>query len=89
MQWGYTLQQTPLIMPAERLQESRTEYGGPAGQVSRVYTQTTGPALEANSQYFADGFAYCRYTWSTQCQPNGACSTTEAMQQILLVHRAT
>ena len=81
---GYSLEQTPAILPAERTNLSRTEYSGPAGQVSRVYVQTIGPALEANSQYFADSFAYCRYTWSTQCQPNGACSTDEGMQQILL-----
>ena len=81
---GYTLEQTPAILPAERVELNRTEYNGPAGQVSRVYTQTTGPALEANSQYFADAFAFCRYTWSTQCQPNGACSTDDGMQQILL-----
>ena len=81
---GYTLEQTPAILPAERTVLNRTEYGGPAGQVSRVYTQTIGPAIEANSQYFADSFAHCRYTWSTRCQPNGACSTDEGMQQILL-----
>ena len=81
---GYSLEQTPAILPAERVQLSRTEYSGPAGQVSRVYTQTTGPALEANTQYFADLFAFCRYTWSTQCQPNGACSTDDGMQSILL-----
>jgi hypothetical protein len=81
---GYSLEQTPAILPAERTNLSRTEYSGPAGQVSRVYNQTIGPAIEANSQYFADSFAFCRYTWSTQCQPNGACSTDEGMQQILL-----
>ena len=81
---GYSLQQTPAILPAEKTEVTRTEYSGPAGQVSRVYTQTTGPALEANSQYFADSFAFCRYNWSTQCQPNGACSTDEGTQQILL-----
>ena len=81
---GYTLQPGPLILPAERTQLSRTEYYGPAGQVSRVYTQTNGPAIEANSQYFADSYAYCRHSWATQCQPNGACSTDEGMEQILL-----
>lgn len=81
---GYSLTQTPVILPAAKVDLSRTEYQGPAGQVSRVYQQTIGPAIEANSQYFADSFAYCRYTWSTKCQPNGACSTDPGMQPILL-----
>ena len=32
-----------------------------------------GPAVEANGQYFADDFAYCRQTWGDQCNPNGDC----------------
>ena len=70
---GYETVQTPYIMPALRVETRRSEYGGPAGQLSRVYTQVEGPALEANGQYFSDKFAYCRYTWATACQPNGAC----------------
>ena len=84
---GYELQQTPRILPAERVETSRTEYEGPAGQVSRVYTEVRGPALEANNQYYADLFAYCRYTWSSRCQPNGACSTDPGMENILLSYR--
>ena len=81
---GYELQQQPLVLPAEKLETQRTEYNGPAGQVSRVYSERRGPALEANSQYFADQYAYCRYTWSTACNPNGSCSTEDGMQDILL-----
>jgi hypothetical protein len=72
---GYESKQTPLIIPAKRYETRRTEYNGPAGQVSRVYTEVRGPALEANGQYFADKFAYCRWTWATACQPNGGCPT--------------
>ena len=70
---GYETVQTPYILPAKRIETRRTEYSGPGGQVSRVYTQIQGPALEANGQYFSDKFAYCRATWATACQPNGAC----------------
>lgn len=70
---GYETVQSPYILPAKRVETRRSEYSGPAGQLSRVYSVTQGPALEANQQYFADKFAYCRNTWATACQPNGAC----------------
>jgi hypothetical protein len=80
---GYETVQSPLILPAHRKELRRTEYNGPAGQVSRVYSEVRGPALEANGQYFADKFAYCRYTWATACQPNGGCPT-DGEEEILL-----
>lgn len=83
---GYETVQTPLILPAHRKELTRTEYSGPAGQVSRVYSETRGPALEANGQYFADKYAYCRYTWATACQPNGGCPT-DGEEEILLSYR--
>jgi len=51
--------------------------------VSRIYTERRGPAIEVNGQYFADKYAYCRYTWGTACQPNGGCemSGTENILQ--------
>ena len=70
---GYETVQTPLILPAKRVETRRSEYNGPGGQLSRVYSEIQGPALEANGQYFSDKFAYCRNTWATACQPNGAC----------------
>jgi len=82
---GYETKQTPLILPARRKELRRTEYNGPAGQVSRVYSEVRGPALEANQQYFADKFAYCRYTWATACQPNGGCPT-DGEEEILLTY---
>lgn len=80
---GYETKQAPLILPAIRKETRRSEYNGPAGQLSYVYSEVRGPALEANQQYFADKFAYCRYTWATACQPNGGCST-DGMDEILL-----
>jgi hypothetical protein len=82
---GYETKQTPLILPAHRKETRRTEYNGPAGQVSRVYSEVRGPALEANQQYYADKYAYCRYTWATACQPNGGCPT-DGENEILLTY---
>ena len=70
---GYSLVSTPQLLAAHRQETSVTEYKGPAGQVSTVTTQVIGPALEANSQYYADEFAFCRSTFSTACNPNGFC----------------
>ena len=81
---GYSLVQTPAILPATRTAVNTTKYTALANQVSVTESVTTGPAVEANSQYFADSFAYCRYTWSTRCNPNGSCSTAEGMQDITL-----
>ena len=81
---GYELFQQPLIKSATRSEVSTTEYAGPAGQVSLVVTETRGHAVEANQQYFADAYAYCRYTWGTRCQPNGSCSTEDGMRTVLL-----
>ena len=86
---GYTTERSPLTLPAFRREESRTEYNGPAGQVSRVRTEVYGPALEANSQFYADSFAFCRWTWATACQPNGECSTDEGMAMILQSYSET
>jgi len=80
---GYVLTQTPLILPAYKRQESITEYKGPGGQASYRYTETRGPALEANGQYYSDKFAYCRHTWATACQPNGGCPF-DGQEEILL-----
>jgi hypothetical protein len=38
-----------------------------------VYAESYGPALEANNQYFADKYAYCRALYASQCNPNGSC----------------
>lgn len=80
---NYTLSQTPLTIPAYKRQLTRTNYKGPGGQVSTRYSEVRGPALEANQQYYADKFAYCRYVWATACQPNGGCDT-DGTQEILL-----
>lgn len=60
-------------VPAVRRSRSVTEYNGPAAQVSKAATYLEGPALEANSQYYADAFAYCTGTYATECNPQGGC----------------
>ena len=85
---GYELVQSPVYLPAVRKDKSRTEYSGPAAQVSRVRSETRGPRLEANQQYFADSYAYCRQTWSTACNPNGNCPYL-GMDEILLGYTET
>ena len=83
---GYELVQEPVFLPAYRVVTTTTEYAGPAGQVSRVTVATNGPSLEANSQYYADAYAYCRGMWGTRCNPNGSCSTEPGMEQIPLTY---
>ena len=69
----YETKQQTTYVPAYRNQTQRTEYTGPGGQVGRVYTETRGPAYEANGQYYADKLAYCRFTNGSACNPNGGC----------------
>lgn len=85
---GYELSQQPIYLPATRTTTTETYYDGPGAQVSRSYQEVRGPALEANQQYYADKYTYCRYTWATACQPNGGCET-EGMDQILLAYTET
>jgi hypothetical protein len=85
---GYSVEQEPLFLPAFRREESVTEYNAPGAQVSRSYRSIRGPAIEANAQYYADKFAYCRATWATACQPNGSCPY-EGMEEILLSYDET
>ena len=80
---GYDLVQAPVYMPASRLVEQTTEYKGPAAQVSAITTATYGPRIEANNQYFADSFAFCRQVYSWACNPDGGCPY-EGMDRIKL-----
>lgn len=85
---GYELTQEPLFVPAFRREVTETLYDGPGAQVSRTYSEVRGPAIEANAQYYADKFAYCRSTWATACQPNGNCPQ-EGIEEILLSYTET
>lgn len=85
---GYQIAEEPVILPAESTQISRTYYEGPSSQSSYSKSEKYGPAVEVNGQYFADLFAYCRYTWATACIPNGSCSY-EGMTEILQSYSET
>lgn len=85
---GYTMVQSPIYLPAYRVATQVTTYDAPGGQVSRVYQETRGPRIEANQQYYADSFAYCRQTWGTACNPNGNCPT-DGMEESLLSYSET
>lgn len=60
-------------IPATRTTTTNTYYSGPGAQVSLVEGITTGMPIEANQQYYADKFAYCRAVYASACNPNGAC----------------
>ena len=66
-----------------RTQTTKTYYDAPGGQVSRIYSEIKGPAVEANNQYYADKYAYCRQLYASQCDPNGNCPM-EGQNEILL-----
>jgi|14BtaG_2_1085337.scaffolds.fasta_scaffold00189_13 hypothetical protein len=84
---GYRLTQESLYLPATRTTTTVTTYDAPGAQVSKVQSELRGPAVEANNQYFADKFAYCRSVWATACQPNASCPY-EGMNEILLGYQS-
>ena len=86
--YGWETKSEPMIVPAIQYRTSRTEYYGPAQQVSRTYEELRGPIVEANSQYFADRHAYCVYLYGYACNPNGSCPF-EGMKRALLSYAVT
>ncbi|MGA0100588.1 MAG: hypothetical protein ACO3HF_00960 [Burkholderiaceae bacterium] len=69
----YETRQQATYAPVTRIELSRTIYNGPSGQVGYTYKEVRGPLIEANGQYFADKYAYCRGVYGNQCSPNGGC----------------
>lgn len=63
----------PRYVAARRISTNRSEYNAVAAQQSRVYNEVFAPAIEANGQYYADKFAYCRHLYGKACNPNGSC----------------
>lgn len=76
----YTAQYTPMVDVKSRA-TNETWYLGPAGQVSKTKSEQKGPGIEINSQYYADRYAYCKFTYASACNPTGSCpfygATTE------------
>ena len=79
----YETQQQATFVPAYRKEVTRTIYDAPSGQVSYVYSEVDGPAIEANGQYYSDKYAYCRHTYASQCSPNGLCPMDGLENQML------
>ncbi len=71
--YGWETKSTPVFVSAKSTRTARTEYGGPAQQVSRVFQEVRGPKVEVNSMYFADKHAYCTYLYGYACLPGGNC----------------
>jgi hypothetical protein len=67
---GYETKSVPQYIPAKRREIRTTTYDGPAAQTSSTKTEVYGPALELNSQYWADKFAYCGSTYANECLPS-------------------
>jgi hypothetical protein len=67
---GYETKAVPQFIPAVRNETRQTFYNGPAAQTSLTRTEVFGPALELNSGYWADKFAYCGATYANECLPS-------------------
>jgi len=85
---GFVLVQSPLYVPATRIQKQKSVYDGPGAQVSMVRNEIRGPRLEANPGFFADSYSYCRQTWGSACEPNGSCPQ-DGLDNILLGYSET
>ena len=85
---NYTTKSVATYVPARRIETRTSTYAGPGGQVSAAESVVYGPALEANSQYFADKYAYCVGTYASECLPNGGCAL-EGLSQIQLGRQTT
>jgi len=53
-----------------------SRYYGVGGQLSEVEQVSYGPALEVNSQYYTDKYAYCVASFSSRCNLTGSCRAT-------------
>lgn len=81
---GYETVRTPLYVGVSSRTYGETHYEGPAGARSRSFTESYGPAIEVNQQYYGDIYQLCRQSWATRCSPNGYCSTSAGTQRVLV-----
>lgn len=85
---GYQTEQEQLVIPASSLETEITTYGAPGNQVDRRVSSRFGPAIELNGQYFSDLYAFCRFSFSSSCVPNGYCplfGTEQVLQGVTTV----
>ena len=84
----FATEPTSTYVAAKRISTSETTYGGPAAQSSFQESWVYGPALEVNSQYYADKFAYCVGQYANVCAPTGGCPL-DGQEQALLGRQQT
>lgn len=70
---GYQTAEYRPLVDVKSVEKNESWYEGPAGQISRSLSTQYGPGIELNSQYYADKYAYCKYTYATACNPTGSC----------------
>jgi hypothetical protein len=73
---------------ATQTQTTTTYYDAVGGQVSRIFSEVYGPAIEANQQYYADKYAFCRSLYAVYCDVNGSCPM-EGLETIRLGYETT
>jgi hypothetical protein len=73
---GYKTVPYKLTSAVTSVELSTTWYEGPGNQISARKTEKWGPAVELNSQYYADLYAFCVWGYSSACTPSGNCPLT-------------
>ena len=86
---GFTTERRPLWVSASSREESSSKYEGPGLQLSSTLTVRTGPAVEANNQYFADLYHNCVQSSADECNVNGNCGISSGMTTITLSKTTT
>ena len=87
-QGNFTTNRVDVYLPATRVATSETYYGGPGGQIDYTRQTVNGPAIEANSGYYTDKYAYCNAVYGYGCNPGGNCPY-EGMGTITLSYTET
>lgn len=85
---GFETKEAATYVSATRTETRTSTYDGPAGQMGSTTTEVYGPGIEANSQYFADKFAFCVQNYGQSCNPMGNCPF-EGIDPILLGKQTT
>jgi hypothetical protein len=70
---GYTSEPSKVIDAVQSYEITNSYYEGPGGQLSLVESEKYGPAVELNSQYYADLYAFCVWGYGSACNPSGGC----------------
>jgi len=77
---GYTSEPIKSISAVESYEININYYKGPGGQLSTSISRKYGPAVELNSQYYADLYAFCVWGYGSTCNPSGNCPLTGLAQ---------